>query len=627
MKNHDDKIWEYMDIQYVIDIFEKNKGKKVYCFGAGTAAKLLLDVLPAEYKIDNFIDNNEKLWGKEFEGIKICSPDVLMEEKDYVVLIVSKHNLAIGVQLADLGLEENKDYYDIFATFFPYFSKCRIETIAKQFGRFLDRIPQDYFNKKPIKHEENICVVCILQLNKNLVNYMLAQALILRSAGYRVSIVLDSIKSYDSYCYGEGSEQMIRRYVDELVKKIREKCEDIKIYDITQEGKVSLDESDITYIERLNEKVLKWLDSRRIYGFLDGCPERNDVSRQILENALEYIKAFFNKYDFDVISVYTGIHRHRGLYRYIGQKKQIRVPTSDVSSVGKMLYNSNGVAGHADDITRLILNKCFTDKEEDILVSLAKKNFAARRNSTIKDEGYNYQIAGYEKNIKPYDIVIPLNVSWDAAALDRDRVFESDIAWLEKTLRYIIENTDATILVREHPAQNASKQYKYVKMDEKVSYIKEHEDRIFYVQASHRLNTYQYMEKCKLVLPYTSTVGVESAMMGKNVIIHTDVYYADLKIGYKAIDEADYFEKIHYYLEHPEERICTDEKNAYLAYYLQMLNPLKCDYSSWYAAWMELSMEQLMEIDGVKFIIDLVGKGVPTIYSNAKSVIEAEKDF
>ena len=626
MKNHDDKIWEYMDIQYVIDIFEKNKGKKIYCFGAGTASKLLMDNLPAECKIDNFIDNNKALWGQEFEGVTICGPDILEQEKDYVVLVISKHNLPIDDQLRALGLEENKDYYDIYARFFPYFELHRAKVLFNSFEAFVDRIPQNYFDAIPIKYEQTIGVVCVLRLDKNLINYLLAKALLLRSAGYKVSIILDSIPSYDAYCYAEGIEKVLRLYVDEIAEKIKSKCKDIEIYDITQAGKVDLDYADIAHIEKTNKLVLKWFESRRLYGFLNKHPDRNSISKGILENALGYIKAFFGKYHFDIISIYTGMHRHRGMYRYICNQKEIRITTCDLGAKGKMLHSTNGVAAHSEDIAKLIIEKYFSEEEEKRIVSLAEQNFKQRKNSTVKDTGYNYQVVGYESNIKPYDIVIPLNVAWDAAALGRDRIFESDITWLEKTLRYIIENTDATVLVREHPAQNVSKHFQYVNIEEKIPFITANKDRIYFAKAADEVNTYQYIEQCKVVLPYTSTVGVESALLGKNVIIHTDVYYADIDIGYKAEDETDYFEHIQYYLNHTEEQACKSEKNAFLAYYFQMMNPLQCDYSSWCTDWMKLSMEQLLDIEGVEDIISLVGKGIPTIYGNTKRSIGNTKN-
>ncbi len=618
------KEWECLNIQYVKEVFEKNKGKKIYCFGAGTMSKLLRHNLPVECKIDKYIDNNEQLWGQKIEGIEVCGPHILEEEKGYAVLITSRHNVVISDQLTTIGLKENEDYFDLYVVLSPYLRIEKFKSMANQFGDFVDRIPEKYFDSKPIKYEEKIGVVCILQLNKNLVNYLLAQALLLRSAGYKVSIILDSLKSYDSYCYAEGVEEVLRSYVDVLIEKIRKKCKDIHIYDITQEGKINLDCTDVSNIEKTNTQVLKWFDSRRMYDFLNAHSERSNISKGILENALGYIKAFFEKNKFDVISVYTGIHRHRSMYRYIAKKNQIRIATYDVGAPGRMLYNSDGVAAHADDITRIIRENKFSEKEKDILVCLAKNNFEVRKNSTVKDAGYNYQIVEYEERIQPFDVVIPLNIAWDAAALERDRIFEDYIIWLEKTLKYIIENTEATIMIREHPAQNKVKQYKYVNIEERIPFIKNNKNRIYFVKAADKINTYQYIEKCKVVLPYTSTTGLEAVMLGKNIIIHTNVYYADLEVGYKAKDEEDYYNHIQYYLNNIE---CDYNKmrNAYLAYYLQMLNALTCMFCTHYTNWMELSINQLVEMEGVSDIVNVIGEGVPVAYSKAMKMIESVK--
>ena len=185
-----------------------------------------------------------------------------------------------------------------------------------------------------------------------------------------------------------------------------------------------------------------------------------------------------------------------------------------------------------------------------------------------------------------------------------------------------MNNTNATVMVREHPAQSVFKEYIYENLREKLSIINQYGDRIYLASASDPINTYQYIEKCKVVLPYTSTMGVEAALMGKNVLIHTNVYYKDIGIGYKAYDRKDYFNAIVTCLEHPEKKICNNIENAYLAYYYQMNNVLNCQYCTHYTEWMEGSFIQLLKIKGVKKVTDAIAKGIAVIYSTVKEQLD-----
>ena len=59
-------------------------------FGTGTYLKKRVGILPKEFNILAFADNNSSLWGQDFFGKKIISPDVILKfTYDIIIIAVS----------------------------------------------------------------------------------------------------------------------------------------------------------------------------------------------------------------------------------------------------------------------------------------------------------------------------------------------------------------------------------------------------------------------------------------------------------------------------------------------------------------------------------------------------------
>lgn len=624
MKYESNEYLDKIDFEYIQNIVINNQNKKIFCFGSGSAAKILMHELGEEIQIDRFLDNNSLLHGKRINGIEIVNPQSLCTEErgKYIVLILSRHIYSISTQLDSYGLEAEQDYFNVYSKFLPYFMIRKHMSLAEEFMEFINRIPDEELNNRPILYNDKIGVVYVSEMYANYTSYCLAQVLLLRYYGYHVSLIIDTLPSFNSYCLFEGVEEIIRKQVDKIAYKIQSKCSDIEIMYIDQEGKSVLSTSDQLAVREGSKATLIWYDSQREYPFLPEREQRETTAENIISNALMYIKSFFSVHKYKSINVLAGIGNHRGMYLYYGKKIGMRVSTYDNFLPGKMTYSIDGAAAHVEDVTKLVKGEYFKSEEKGELIQYAKENFRKRKNSTVKNEGYNYQVIEYKRNkIIPYDVVIPLNIIWDASALQRDRIFSDVIDWLNQTLEFIMKKTDATVLVREHPAQNLEPQFIYESLREKLSIILKHNERIFWVAATDDINTYQYIEQCKLVLPYTSTVGIEAVIMGKNVITHTNVYYNDIDVVIKAQDKKEYFDNILYYIRNTDLSNNININNAYLAYFFLMNISFECEYYMYNTSWMKMSLKKLSEVSGADWIVAAVGKGVPITYSKIKNNI------
>ena len=86
--------------------------------------------------------------------------------------------------------------------------------------------------------------------------------------------------------------------------------------------------------------------------------------------------------------------------------------------------------------------------------------------------------------------------------------------------------------------------------------------------ADEELNSYDLLRFAKVVLPHTSTVGIEAALLGLPVILGTAVYYEDLGFCKKAATREEYFAALEAALDGAFRPDTGQQDDAALAYYL-----------------------------------------------------------
>lgn len=70
-------------------LFEQLKRKRrAVIFGAGKNAVLAYHYYWTRFELLCYVDNNEKLWGDEINGLRICSPDIL-KHTDAIIIVSS----------------------------------------------------------------------------------------------------------------------------------------------------------------------------------------------------------------------------------------------------------------------------------------------------------------------------------------------------------------------------------------------------------------------------------------------------------------------------------------------------------------------------------------------------------
>lgn len=125
-KGHDERDDLFVKWMGVKRMPVSDKAKKVVFFGAGATGRLALYYAERSgMDVNLIVDNNSKLWGSCLSGVKISTPNVLMDNKDkYTVIITVGYEFlgAVKEQLSQMGLTEDVDFFEFHKVFLQGYS-------------------------------------------------------------------------------------------------------------------------------------------------------------------------------------------------------------------------------------------------------------------------------------------------------------------------------------------------------------------------------------------------------------------------------------------------------------------------------------------------------------------------
>lgn len=240
-----------------------------------------------------------------------------------------------------------------------------------------------------------------------------------------------------------------------------------------------------------------------------------------------------------------GIYGLSGIYLAILKELGIGFTTYD-SGKGLLRFSHDCVTTHLEDmplVCRLVAEReRNSPAARERLIARATSELATRANAK-DDLGYQLAAASGEA-VRHYDILVPLNIRWDAAALSRQKLFASVDAWLIAVLEWVAGHPTASICIRQHPIErreNLKSTDNYAPIIERFRHLG---DRFRFVAAEEEISTYDILHHARVVLPHTSTVGIEAAMLGKPVLLSTHCYYESLGFVWVPDSSEEYFRLI-----------------------------------------------------------------------------------
>lgn len=614
------------------------ENRKIVAFGATTIAEEVIKYIPK--KVSYYIDNDSKKWNENLNGIPIYNPNRLLDEKEDVAIVVTNTYFSeISKQIEALGMK-NFIILDGERIFSRLKALIKFEGYKASYEEFINRMPtikefnknNIYRNKERKSDKKIIGVVVSSYIFVATPWYFMVMAGLLKYTGNDVVIILDDVNEFsDMLLDWEGASRYQDQYIENGIKLISEKL-DIDVIKISELEERDLDEKDLTEIDKLAEINTIW---KYRVSSIGSIPEINkdllnykEKYKTKLSYNLRKIKSILDALRFERIIVPTGIYDFMGLYNWLGKKEDIDVGSFDVAkNIGGFISTSEPCC-QMIDIKKILEDNLLEDKTKKELSEIGKNKFQDNINiSGMSINGVWQEVSYNEDNSEEkYDIIIPLNISWDSAALNKNRFFYNIEEWLVETIEYILNNTNFKVAVRQHPAEqtvlnlnhNFSKYNNFVKKYDsgqdlfiKLNNLFGKNERFRYIKCNEKINTYKLIKKARLVLPHTSTIGIESVILGKNVLIESDVYYGYITAVEKANSKEDYFNKI-IELCIGENRVTSKEiEDALVVYMLLKFNYFKTEFLPETSEWLDGSVYDLLNENSVKCMLRTFGEGIP----------------
>lgn len=631
--------------QFELELLEKIGDRKLIAYGASSRWKDINDVIYLEDLVEFFVDSNSERWGENYCGKEIKSLELLknLDTSKYAVVVTTAYIEQVSKLLDKYGLKCGVDYFNVFqyvylSTEYPLGS---INTLI----RFIDSVPTQMLHIVPDKTDKKIGIVMNAEcFNTGVIDCPFATALflVLKWKGYDVKLIVDGFHWDGDIMLYEGHCKVCETVTNMIIEKLKEKVPESDIMFIEPVWDYKISEQDAEKCEKIAEYSANWSKWHQgYYGRFHSWEFLKKQYADIFKKNFTYIDAFFEKNHFDVINASTALHKRAGIFNYAAEKRNIRVTSQDGYDEASMLVCTNGPASCGKDTSRIFEEKWIKADERDAILKYASKMWEKRKNLTIsaKDDdlnldkykdmvrtkGYAYMgFQGMRSEIKrAYDVIIPLNIRCDGAALAAETIFGSLEQWLIQTLDFVINKLGRSVLLREHPATRYMPNY-YASTELYITHpeiLKPYKDNklLLYVKSDEDINLYQYIEQCKVVIPWTSTTGVEAGIMEKDVLVHTDVYYRNCKFV-KSVNTADeYFEYL--------KKTLLDEKTsgkeegareeALMYFYYAMARTMLTKFTSMHSIkcpWRFESFEELLGEYGVDEIIQIVAENVPSEY-------------
>lgn len=633
--------------QFELEFLKKIGNRKLIAYGASSRWWEINSVIYIHDLVDFFVDSNPDRWGEIYCGKEIKTLAELrnLDTTKYAVVVSTAYFEEVSKILDRYRLKRGINYFNIFQ-YVHLMYWCPIGSI-NTFMRFLDTVPDKMCTVVPDNTDNRMGIIVNMEtLNSGVTDLpaSIALFLILKWKGYNVKLIVDQLHWGGDVLLYEGHCDLCDQITDTVLAKLKKIIpqEDIMYLNSLGIDNNALSENDEMECEKIAKCAAnwdKWIN--HYYAEFLSWDSLYNTYAGIYKKNLPHIERFFKINHFDVINVPTALHKRGGVYHYICKKQHIRITSEDGLAEGTVTISANGAAGCNMDTPRLIEKWLDEEKEEEDIIERATAMWKKRKEMTatvsaqadsaeyrkvMEKKGYAYTSfqPPRKKTQQTYDVIMPLNCKCDGGALIATSLFGSLEQWVDKTLNFVINKLGRSVLVREHPsarteAPKHSCTELYATNPEILDRYKDNE-LFHYVRSYEEINLYQYMETCKVVLPWTSTVGLEAALMKKNVLVHTDVYYKNTDFVLSPHSCEEYFEMLEKCLstnkwQVANEQLAYTKALKYFYYTMHRLLVTKFNiFNTDEYPWKFESFEGLLNEEGVDEIIKIIAENIPSVY-------------
>lgn len=285
-----------------------------------------------------------------------------------------------------------------------------------------------------------------------------------------------------------------------------------------------------------------------------------------------------------------GVFGVSGLYAGAASSMGIDFTTFDAGR-GAMIVAHRGAAAHYADLPEAHrLLKAELEERPELMASIkAVVDELVLDRKESRDPLKLQAVAATGRTDLASDLLVFLNYRADTAALCRTRAFPSVRDWVTSLLDYAERRGDVRMIIRAHPVTR----HTHVRSTDLLGELVRQRDPegkfVRWIPGDAEVNSYDLINSTRVVLPFTSTVGIEAAFMDKPVIIGTHVFYESMGFVEAAGDATSYFALVERALRGELQPSAERTRQAALALYLALkcrvmrtcFTPIPVNFTEW----------------------------------------------
>lgn len=187
---------------------------------------------------------------------------------------------------------------------------------------------------------------------------------------------------------------------------------------------------------------------------------------------------------------------------------------------------------------------------------------------TIKDKAEHDHFQKIVQSKKPL-AVLYTNVLWDLASLNKDVVFSSVQEAHNETVRFFIEHPEYNLIVKPHPADllqgHESKEQVDRQIRQKFPILPKN---ILILRPTSPISAYDLIDKSNVSIVHTTTVGIESAILGTPTVTVGRAHYRNKGFTFDPSSREEYFQLLNeLLLSNPDKAKMEKQKELAKKYY------------------------------------------------------------
>jgi len=247
--------------------------------------------------------------------------------------------------------------------------------------------------------------------------------------------------------------------------------------------------------------------------------EARVVARQ-LDGALTQLRP-------DIVVLLNGTLFFEAIALYLALERGIDVVSYEIGHrAGSLFFRRGPVPACRYDIGELwdrVRNRPLTTAQEGEL----DRYLEERRTGRSADTPWGFRAAPVTDDGGGRSVVLFTNVTWDTAAIGQDVAFGDIRVWMDATIGLMAEHPSDRLTVRIHPAEVSHSGHRTREpfgryLDRRYPTLP---DNVTVIDADDPASSYDLMRSADVGLVYTSTSGLELALMGVPVIVPAAPHY------------------------------------------------------------------------------------------------------